>query len=82
MHGTNKDGARRNKGRGMGGEEGREIEIEREREMESRVGILSSVGRRSPPQLSFDLCRPPQLPPPHTHAPLLFYPLGERFRES
>lgn len=52
-----------------------------ERERESRVGILS-VGRRSPPQLSFDLCRSPELPPPRTHAPQLFYPLGERFKES
>lgn len=52
-----------------------------ERERESRVGILS-VGRRSPPQLSFDLCRPPELPPPRTHSPQLFYPLGERFKES
>ena len=61
------------------GERKREREWERERE--SRVGILW-VGRRSPPQLSFDLRRPPELPPPRTHAPLLFYPLGERFRES
>lgn len=45
MHGTNKDGARRNKGRGMGGEEGREIEIERERERNGVASRYSLVGR-------------------------------------
>ena len=76
MHGTNKDETRRNKATEVG-----RTEKKTERERESRVGILS-VGRRSPPQLSFDLCRPPELPPPRTHAPQLFYPLGERFKES
>ena len=72
MHGTNKDETRRNKAREVGRKE-RKNEGERkragrrgrvgERERESRVGILW-VGRRSPPQLSFDLRRPPELPPP------------------
>lgn len=44
-NGTNKDGARRNKGRGMGGEEGREIEIERERERNGVASRYSLVGR-------------------------------------
>ena len=88
MHGSDKDETRRNKATEVGRKERkkrrekeREREREWERERESRVGILW-VGRRSPPQLSFDLRRPPELPPPRTHAPLLFYPLGERFRES
>lgn len=45
MHGTNKDGARRNKGRGIGGKEGREIEIERERERNGVASRYSLVGR-------------------------------------
>lgn len=43
MHGTNKDGARRNKGRGMGRGGGREGDRDREREREkwSRESVFS-----------------------------------------
>ena len=45
MHGTNKDGARRNKGRGMGRREGREGDRDRKRERNGVASRYSLVGR-------------------------------------